>query len=506
MDSYDAATSLPANRDSMEADSTSFIEEKQTDTISSMEVSIPTGDAENADFVAGTKMTDGEEDISLDNSVDHLFYDAKDMEKEEEDSKMQGLPSESVDFEAQSRAMDEDMSDIGTGSEDSFLSSDSSVEDQEMAVEDKHMMELPSEISLPVAGSLNDNGGKLLFVRWPKYVNLCPVAYDHPDFPLEDFVLPEEEESVAVARLASSIFYRTVSTEAEHLGDSESILKAEASPSDGRLESTANFIQWSDDSWSLAIGKELFDVTILPLDKQHKYIYGSHALPSVIADDAASSVEAIAEQLGHVTESISLKASNLSASKKWISVAESKLKITVTSEDPSILQKRLEVAMADKWRLQQKKKKSQRDLESVYARGTISREFLEEDEDGDEEQQDHGGSRRAVNSSSIRAASSSTSRRASRYYDEDEEEDEDDEDEDYEEGDSDEENEDSSDESRVERTSEDEGSDESRLFTSDEDSEHDDDDNSSSKAKHVPKKSSSTKSARARIVYTDDEE
>jgi len=48
-------------------------------------------------------------------------------------------------------------------------------------------------------------------------------------------------------------------------------------------ESNARFIRWSDNSLSLLVGNELFDVQVLPMLNDHQYLVAAHSKDGIFA-------------------------------------------------------------------------------------------------------------------------------------------------------------------------------------------------------------------------------
>ena len=269
--------------------------------------------------------------------------------------------------------------------------------------------ELPEQLILPRRNnfSLEKQENDPIFVRWPKYINTYHHPYEEATFPFEAWIQDDEDEQIAATRLSATLFWRQNKKSESELKDGESQdnetdSKEAIQPSS--VSSNAHFVQWSDDSWSLVIGKEIFDLSFLPVEKQHKYLYvntpfnmqeseintkdASQGNPfRTTSNGIGTALTSVSEQVGFLSRSLSVKAPTALVKqngRKWTQVAESRLKLTVTREDPLSKQRREENAMAERWKMEQTKKrhhKEQSALKKVYLKGLIDRAFLEDDED-----------------------------------------------------------------------------------------------------------------------------
>jgi RNA polymerase-associated protein LEO1 len=315
----------------------------------------------------------------------------------------------------------------------SEMGSDVELDDsRQMAKLQKHF-----RVTLPFL----DDMQKVQFVRLPKYIRVDPEPYDAATF---DFGAElgsfEEDEEVALARISNTVRWRWV---VDHNGNKIA------------RESNSCFVSWDDGSWSLIIGKEVFDVVSQPLDKQYKYVFRARhqrvECSTGVEGQASDEAVTILEEVGRLSESWTLKSTtaNVSATRKWAQVGESKLKMTVTREDPLMIKRREEAAMLERAKMDKKKKKLRDDFRKVY-HGGLTKEYLEadhgdEDEDSQRFRQESGAKKRQQQRS--RAKSRRNRYSSDEEEEEDEQDDEDEEDEDYMEGEDDVEEESETDES-----------------------------------------------------------
>lgn len=161
--------------------------------------------------------------------------------------------------------------------------------------------------------------------------------------------------------------------------------------SEGGKASNARMVKWSDGSWSLMVGEELFDISRQSMTTEHNYIFGRHA------------EEGSMECLGRLRERIMIRPyiTDDQRHRKYLAAAavasakasaDVRVKMAVTVADPEMEKQRM-------IKLEQEKIKAKRKLEAKrrtlkqrsyerVGRTGLTAKFLEERDEEDIEEED----------------------------------------------------------------------------------------------------------------------
>ena len=147
----------------------------------------------------------------------------------------------------------------------------------------------------------------------------------------------------------------------------------------GGIESNARWVQWSDGSYSLFLGKECFDVESRPLVQEHAYVYAHHKEDGFL------------QCHGKLHEKITFRpTSTQSVVHKKLTAAivekhqkEKKIKMVVTKKDPERMKMEMENIEADRLRAQRRLESLKRSHGEKY-RMDLTESYLEEDSDNEQ--------------------------------------------------------------------------------------------------------------------------
>lgn len=210
---------------------------------------------------------------------------------------------------------------------------------------------------------------KNVLLKCPAHVSMEEKSYDPIKLSINDVTICEgEDESFAEERISHTIRWKW--------DDSESTISS----------TNTHLIQWSNNSWSLAIGGingTMLDLVVHSLEDEHNYLYIKQG--------------EILEDIGRFDERWMIRRSVVDGSLKKAQTVESKVKSLVIEKDPEVTEREMQEKEMKKIRDSRKERaklRSRRQFElddrNITSGGSF-KEYLEASEDDfDETEKSYG--------------------------------------------------------------------------------------------------------------------